>query len=343
MENRKVVIIGDGAVGSTIAYTLMMQDYVNEIAIIDLNINKVEGDVLDMVHGISFVAPKTIKVGTYDDVKDAHIIVITAGVGQKDGETRLDLLKRNIKVFDSIIEKIKNNLSDEAIVLVVTNPVDLLTLHTYKKLGISSNRVIGSGTVLDTSRLKFLLSKEAGVDARNIHALVIGEHGDSEVSAFSVSTIAGLPIDKFLEENGKKVEEVYEELHEKVKNSAYEIINKKGATFYAIGLSTAKIIETILNNQKSVLTVSTFIENEFNGMIQNVYLSLPSVVGRNGVERILHLEYSYSEVLKLIESSRKLLETYGSCSECGKWFKNNKKSIIINECRFSSVGRATPS
>ena len=316
MENRKVVIIGDGAVGSTIAYTLMMQDYVNEIAIIDLNINKVEGDVLDMVHGVSFVSPKSIKVGTYDDVKDAHIIVITAGVGQKEGETRLDLLKRNIDVFDSIIDNIKPNLSNDAVVLVVTNPVDLLTLHTYKRLGIPSNRVIGSGTVLDTSRLKFLLSKEANIDTRNIHALVIGEHGDSEVSAFSVSTIAGLSIEKYLEDNGKNAEKVCAEIHEKVKNAAYEIINKKGATFYAIGLSTAKIIETILNNQKSVLTVSTFIENEFNGMIQNVYLSLPSVVGRNGVERILHLNYSYAEVLKLIESSKKLHETYGTCSNC---------------------------
>lgn len=318
MENRKVVIIGDGAVGSTTAYTLMMQHYVNEIAIIDLNKEKVEGDVLDMVHGVSFVTPKVIKAGTYEDVKDAHIIVITAGVGQKEGETRLDLLKRNIKVFDSIIDQIKPNLSKDAIVLVVTNPVDLLTLHTYKKLGIPANRVIGSGTVLDTSRLKFLLSKEADVDPRNIHALVIGEHGDSEVSAFSVSTIAGLPVEKYLEDNGKNAEEVYKDLHEKVKNSAYDIIKKKGATYYAIGLSTAKIIETILNNQRSVLTVSTYIENEFNGMIKGVYLSLPSVVGRKGVERILHLEYSYTEVLKLIDSSKKLLNTYESCQDCGK-------------------------
>ena len=316
MENRKVVIIGDGAVGSTIAYTLMMQDYVNEIAIIDLNVNKVEGDVLDMVHGISFVSPKIIKVGTYDDVTDAHIVVITAGVGQKEGETRLDLLKRNINVFNSIIDEIKPKLSNDAIVLVVTNPVDLLTLHTYKRLGIPANRVIGSGTVLDTSRLKFLLSKEANIDSRNIHALVIGEHGDSEVSAFSVSTIAGVPIEKYLEDNGKNAEAVYKEIHEKVRTAAYEIISKKGATYYAIGLSTAKIIETILNNQRSVLTVSTYIEYEFNGMIQKVYLSLPSVVGRKGVERILHLNYSYSEVLKLIESSKKLLETYENCSNC---------------------------
>jgi L-lactate dehydrogenase len=315
MENRKIVIVGDGAVGSTIAYTLLLQDYVNEISIIDINKDKAEGDVLDMVHGLSFVSPKKVIAGTYDDVKNAHIIVITAGVNQKEGETRLDLLKRNIKVFNSIIDNIKPNLMPDAVVLVVTNPVDLLTLHTYKRLGISSNRVIGTGTVLDTSRLKFLISKEAGVDPRNVHALVIGEHGDSEVSAFSVSTIAGLPVEKYFEDKG---EEFYEELHEKVRNAAYEIIKKKGATYYAIGLSTAKIIETIMNNQKSILTVSTYMQNEFNGMVNDVYLSLPAVVGSKGVERILHLEYSYSEVLKLIESSKKLLETLSSCTECNK-------------------------
>lgn len=313
MENRKIVIIGDGAVGSTIAYTLMMQDYVNEIVIIDVNKDKAEGDVLDMVHGLPFVSPKRIKAGNYEDIKNAHIIVITAGASQKPGETRLDLLKKNLKIFDSIIESIKPNLSDEAIVLVVTNPVDVLSYHTYKKLGISSNRVIGTGTVLDTSRLKFLISQETNVDPRNIHAVVIGEHGDSEVSAFSVTNIAGLPLNKYLEENNKSIEINLNELHEKVKNAAYEIINKKGATFYAIGLSTAKIIETILNNQKSVLTVSTYLKSEFNGMIEDVYLSLPTVLGSQGVERILHLDYSYEEVLKLIESSKTLKNIYFDC------------------------------
>lgn len=318
MENRKIVIVGDGAVGSTIAYTLLQQNYVNEIVIIDINQAKAEGDVLDMVHGLSFVSPKKVIAGTYDDVKNAHIIIITAGVNQKEGETRLDLLRRNIGVFDSIIDNIKPNLSNEAVVLVVTNPVDLLTLHTYRRLGISSKRVIGSGTVLDSSRLKFLISKEADVDPRNVHALVIGEHGDSEVSAFSVSTIAGLPIEKYLELKGKNAEETFSEIHEQVKNAAYEIIKKKGATFYAIGLSTAKIVETILNNTRSVLTVSTYMQNEFNGMIDGVYLSLPAIVGSKGVESILHLEYSYPEVLKLIESSKKLKSTYESCSECNK-------------------------
>ena len=313
MENRKVVIIGDGAVGSTIAYTLLQRSFVNEIAIIDVNKEKAEGDVLDMVHGLSFVTPKIVKAGDYNDIKDAHIIVITAGAAQKPGETRLDLINKNIKIFDSIIDNIKPNLNDEAIILVVTNPVDILTLHTYKKLGISSNRVIGSGTVLDTSRLKYLISTEAGVDPRNIHALVIGEHGDSEVSAFSVATISGLPLDRYLEVNNKIAEDILKNLHESVKNAAYDIINKKGATFYAIGLSTAKIIETIMNNQKSVLTISTYLKHEFNGMIDDVYLSVPTILGSNGVERILHLDYSYEEVLKLIESAKTLSKTYKDC------------------------------
>ena len=313
MENRKIVIIGDGAVGSTIAYTLVMKSFVNEIAIIDVNKEKVEGDVLDMVHGLSFVTPKTIKAGTYDDIKDAHIIVITAGANQKPGETRLDLINKNIKIFDSIIDNIKPNLNEDAIILVVTNPVDILTLHTYKRLGISSNRVIGSGTVLDTSRLKYLLSLEADVDPRNIHALVIGEHGDSEVSAFSVSTIAGLSIEKYFEINNKVAEPKFRKIHEQVKNAAYDIINKKGATFYAIGLSTAKIIETIMNNQKSVLTISTYLQNEFNGMIDDVYLSVPTILGSKGVEKILHPEYSYEEVLKLLESAKTLSKTYKEC------------------------------
>lgn len=316
MENRKVVIIGDGAVGSTIAYTLLMKSFVNEIAIIDVNKNKAEGDVLDMVHGLSFVTPKIVKAGDYDDIKDAHIIVITAGAAQKPGETRLDLINKNIKIFDSIIDNIKPNLNDHAIVLVVTNPVDILTLHTYKRLGISSNRVIGSGTVLDTSRLKYLLSLEAGVDPRNIHALVIGEHGDSEVSAFSVSTISGLSIEKYFEENNKIAEAKLKNIHEQVKNAAYEIINKKGATFYAIGLSIAKIIETIMNNQKSVLTISTYLKNEFNGMIDDCYLSVPTILGNGGVERILHLDYSYEEVLKLIDSAKTLTNTYKDCINC---------------------------
>lgn len=260
MENTKIVIIGDGAVGSTTAYTLMMKDYVNEIVIIDLNMKKAEGDVLDMVHGMSFVSNKKIKAGTYDDLEDAHLVIITAGVGQKDGETRIDLLKRNLLVFDSIIENIKKHLNDEMIILVVTNPVDILSYYTYLKLGIDSSRVIGSGTVLDSSRLKYLLSKDTNIDARNIHAYVVGEHGDSEVSAFSVSSIAGLPIQSYCTKCGKCGGQYMgnlEEIHKNVVSGAYDVISKKGATFYAVALAVERIVDVILNNQNSVLTVST--------------------------------------------------------------------------------------
>lgn len=311
MDNRKVVIIGDGAVGSTTAYTLLLQDYVNEIVIIDVNKRKAEGDILDMKHGMPFVSPKILKAGDYSDCKDAHVVIITAGVAQKEGETRIDLLKRNLKVFDSILENVKPYIDDTMVILVVTNPVDILSYYTYKKLGIDSSRVIGSGTVLDSARLRFLISEDTEIDPRNVHAYVIGEHGDSEVSAFSVANIAESPLLEYYtnESNGDPRVRL-NKLHNQVKNSAYEIIDKKGATYYAIALSTAKIVETILNNQKSVLTVSTLITNKFNNEIDDVYLSLPSIVGNKGVIKILSLNYSYDEVLKLIESAKTLKKQY---------------------------------
>lgn len=296
----------------------MMKDYVNEIVIIDLNMKKAEGDVLDMVHGMSFVSNKKIKAGTYDDLEDAHLVIITAGVGQKDGETRIDLLKRNLLVFDSIIENIKKHLNDEMIILVVTNPVDILSYYTYLKLGIDSSRVIGSGTVLDSSRLKYLLSKDTNIDARNIHAYVVGEHGDSEVSAFSVSSIAGLPIQSYCTKCGKCGGQYMgnlEEIHKNVVSGAYDVISKKGATFYAVALAVERIVDVILNNQNSVLTVSTFIKNMWKGKIQNVYISLPCVIGSDGIVKILELDYSETEKLKIIASADKLKQSFNEVLE----------------------------
>ncbi len=310
INKKKVVVIGDGFVGSSIAYTLMLKDYINEIVIIDVNKDKADGDVLDMVHGISFVSYKKIKSGTYKDIKDAHVVIITAGVGQKDGETRLDLLKRNIKVFDSIIENMKSYLNDELIVLVVTNPVDILSYYTYKKLGISENRVIGSGTVLDTARLKYLISNHINVDARNIHAFVIGEHGDSEVCAFSVSSVSGIPLKDYLNDLNINADKEFNKLNNETKNAAYEIIKKKGSTYYAIALSVEKIVDTILNNNMSILTVSNYVEDDFNGLIKDVYLSLPCVIGSKGIINRLHPNYSYDEVLKLIDSANNLKKLF---------------------------------
>jgi L-lactate dehydrogenase len=313
MDNKKVVIIGDGAVGSTIAYTLFTKSYIDEIDIIDVNKDKVMGDVLDMNQGMSFVANKTIKVGEYTDIKDADLLIITAGAAQKPGETRIDLLNRNINIFKSILDNVKPNLNDRLIVLVVSNPVDILSYFTYKYLKIDSRRVIGSGTVLDSSRLKVLLSEDTKIDARNIHAYVIGEHGDSEVMAFSASSIAGIPVKDYCKTCGKcnmKRLENLEEIEKNVKNAAYEIINKKGATFYAIGLSVERISDTILNNQHSVLTVSSYIESEFSGQIKDVYISLPCVVGREGIEKRLQVSYALDEGVRLIESAKKLKDSF---------------------------------
>ena len=308
MFKRNVVIVGDGAVGSTTAYTLMLSNFVKEISIIDVNKPKTEGDALDMMHGMPFVQPKIVKAGEYSDIANAHVVILTAGVGQKDGETRIDLLKRNIKVFDSIIEGMKPYIHDELIVLVVTNPVDILTYYTYKKLGIPSNRVIGSGTVLDTARLKSAIAEDTKVDARNIHTFVLGEHGDTEVAAFSVTTIGGLPLHRFCQKCGRcKGQHLSQlnRLHEKVKNAAYEIIAKKGATYYAVALAVNKIVETIINDSNSILTVSTLIDEEFEG-VKSFYFSLPCIVNSKGIERVINLDYSEKERQQLAHSANTL-------------------------------------
>ena len=309
MIKRKVVIIGDGFVGSTTAYTLALANYISEISIVDINKEKAEGDALDIMHGMSFVSPKIVKAGDYSDIKDAHIVVLTAGVAQKENETRIDLLKRNIKVFDSIIESMKPYVHDDLIVLVVTNPVDVLTYYTYTKLNLSSNQVIGSGTVLDTARLKHLISEDTGVDSRNIHTFVLGEHGDSEVPAFSVTSVGGLPLEKYCSRCGKckggQLRKLFN-LHEKVKNAAYEIISKKGATYYAVALAVSRIVEAIINNTHSVLTISILIDNEKEFGIKDFYFSLPTVVGEKGVEKIIQLDYDEHERKLLIDSGNKI-------------------------------------
>lgn len=311
MENRKVVIIGDGAVGSSIAFALTIVSLVGEIVIIDINKAKAEGDALDLNHGMSLTSPKKIYAGEYKDVKDARIIILACGVGQREGETRLQLLERNKRVFDSVIDSMKPYLSKEAIVLVVSNPVDILAHYVFQKLDLPAPQVIGSGTVLDTARLKYLLSQDTGIDPRNIHAYVIGEHGDSEIAAFSVTSIAGLPVTKFCEKCGKCKKQRMQNIvsmQDEVRHAAYEIIQKKGATFYGIAISTERILKAILNNEHSVLTVSTYLENEFDGQVSDVYLSLPVVLGQRGVERIIRPEYSKEEVEGLINSARVLKE-----------------------------------
>lgn len=312
MNSRKIAVIGDGFVGSSIAFTMTMGHAVNEIAIIDVNKDKAEGDALDMADGLSFLSvPKTIVSGDYSLVEGAHIIIITAGAAQKPGETRLDLLKKNAGIMESICAGIKPYLDKETIILVVSNPVDILTYLCYKRLGLPSRQVIGSGTVLDTSRLKTAISLDTHIDPRSVHTLVVGEHGDSEVALWSCTSVGGLSLTEYCSKCGKcagRPLSRLHDLHERVKNAAYVVIQKKGSTYYAVALAVSRIVSAILNDENSVLTVSTLLENEFGGVVSDVYLSLPSVVGSSGVDRILHPDYSEEEKSAILASAFALKE-----------------------------------
>ncbi len=295
MYREKAVIIGSGFVGSTIAYTLAVKGLFEDIGIIDLDRDKAEGDAMDISHGVSFVKPVNISSGGYDLCKGADIVIITAGANQKKGETRIELLNRNVGVFKSIADNIKAKTDGEPLVLVVSNPVDVLTYVAWKLLGYKKGRVFGSGTVLDTSRMKYLLGKYTGIDTRNIHTYVVGEHGDSEVAAWSVTSVAGLTPDRFCAER-----DIYE-IPQLVKEAAYEVIDKKGATYYAIALAVARICEAVFGDEKSILTVSSVLEGEYGA--KDIALSVPSVVGGGGVEQVIEVPFDENEMKGLAESS----------------------------------------
>lgn len=307
MFKEKITVIGSGFVGSTISYTLMLSGMFDEIVIIDINRDKAEGDAMDLNHGVSFVSPVNVVAGDYSDAKGSDIVVITAGAAQKEGETRVDLLKRNKVILTDIVTKLMPYITDKTLLLVVSNPVDILTYMTQKISGLPPERVLGSGTVLDTSRLKYQLSLKMGVDARSIHTYMIGEHGDSEVAAFSATSVGGMSIDAFCAASQRctdcgKIGE--QEIYEEVKNAAYEIIRKKGATYYAIALAVRRIIECILGDEHSILTVSSFIKGEFG--LNDICLSLPCVVGAGGVEHVLPLNLSEQEEKLLKDSGQKM-------------------------------------
>ncbi len=296
----KVSIIGAGFVGSTTAYTLMMSGLVSQIIIVDIDGKKAEGEAMDLNHGVSFVSPVQITAGTYADCHNSDIVIISAGANQKPGETRLDLIKKNTEIFKSIIPQVVKYCED-AILLVVTNPVDILTYVTLKISGLPQERVIGSGTVLDTSRFKFLLSEHTGIDIRNIHTYILGEHGDSEVAAWSLTNIAGIKMDEFCRYCSKCDGHSKEEIYEKVKNAAYNIIERKGATYYAVAMGVKRIVECILRNEHSILTVSSLINNLYG--INDICLSLPTIVTEKGILKILELPLAATEIDLLKESA----------------------------------------
>lgn len=303
-RGNRIVIIGVGMVGSTFAYALMINGLASEIIMIDANSERLEGEVLDLNHGSSFVRPALIRAGTYEDCRDADLIVIAAGASQLPGESRLDLLGRNTKIFDSIIGQIKA-VGTKAILLVATNPVDIMTYVTCKLSGFEPGRVIGSGTVLDSARFRYLLSKHCQVDPTNVHAYIIGEHGDSEVPVWSLANIAGIRFQKYCPVCGRNCGSLPKEtIFDEVKNSAYRIIKGKGSTYYAIGLALVQIAESILRDEYSVLTVSTMLDGEYG--LEDVCLSLPSIVTRQGVIKKIAMDLSQTELDGLLNSARVL-------------------------------------
>lgn len=301
MFRGKVVIIGAGNVGSTCAYTLMLSGLFSQIVIIDINKDKADGDALDIAHGVSFVKPVQVSSGDYSDCSNADMVIITAGVSQIPGETRLDLLKRNMDIMREITENIMKYAPEDIILLMVTNPVDILTYAVYKMSGLSKNQVLGSGTVLDTSRLKYMISQKTGIDARNCHTYIIGEHGDSEVAAWSVTNIGGMSMHEFCRYTGKCDLNDLDKMYADVKNSAYEIINKKGATYYAIAAAVLKITECIAGDENSILTVSGVFDGQYG--ISDVALSVPTKVGGEGIENILEVPFSRDEMKGLRDSA----------------------------------------
>lgn len=298
MFKGKIAVVGAGYVGSTIAYTLMISGLVSEIVLLDIDRDKAEGNAIDMNHGVSFVSPVKISAGDYSDIKGSDMVIITAGANQQEGEKRTDLLKRNADIFKNIIDNILRYCSDDTILQVVTNPVDILTYITCKISGFPKEKVFGSGTVLDTSRLKWLIGKKARVDARNVHTYIIGEHGDSEVAAWSITNIAGMSIEDYC---GDPHDNYKNEFYQKTKNAAYEIINKKGATYYAIALAVKRIVECIIGDEDSILTVSSLFDGEYG--ISDICLSVPTLVGAGGAERILEIDFSDDEILGLKKSA----------------------------------------
>ncbi|MCI8428074.1 MAG: L-lactate dehydrogenase [Lachnospira sp.] len=300
---RKVAVIGCGFVGSASAFALMQSGLFSEMVLLDSDTQKAEGEALDISHGTPFARPMKIYAGSYDDIVDAAIIVVTAGANQKPGETRLDLVKKNVEIFKNIIPQISQR-ECHGIILVVSNPVDILTYTALKISGFPSNRVIGSGTVLDTGRMKEILGKMLKVDSRSIHAFIIGEHGDSEIAAISSANVSGTPLDDFCKSHaGGEIKDL-DKIAEEVKNSAYEIIERKHATYYGIAMSVKRICEAIVRDEKSILPISSIMEGEYG--IEDVALSMPAIVGKDGMERKIPIALNYDELNKLQESAKTL-------------------------------------
>jgi L-lactate dehydrogenase len=303
----RVVLIGTGAVGCSYAYSMINQGVAEELVLIDVNEAKSEGEAMDLNHGMPF-APSPTKVwsGSYEDCGSADLVVITAGLAQKPGETRLELVEKNTRIFKTIVKNVMNSGFD-GIFLVATNPVDILTHVTMKESGLPKERVIGSGTVLDSARLRFALGQFFDVDTRNVHAYIIGEHGDTELPVWSHTSIGVKQLDTVLEAKNDLNKELLEDIFVNVRDAAYHIIERKGATYYGIGMSLVRITKAILNNENSILTVSAYLNGEYGH--QNVYIGVPAVINRDGIREVIELELNEKEKDQFDRSVSVLKET----------------------------------
>lgn len=304
MNLQKCAVIGTGFVGATVAYTLATSGLFSELVLLDANRAKAEGEAADISHGVSFAQPCAVYAGDYQDLADCGLVIIAAGANQKPGETRIDLLHRNQAILQSILGAVIPVCPD-CILLIVSNPVDILTYMAGKISGLPAGRVIGSGTVLDTARLKYLLGQHLRVDSRNVHAFIIGEHGDSELAVWSSANISGVDLPDYCRVTGKRATpESLDEIYRSVRDSAYAIIEGKGATYYGIGMAVLRIARAIVRDERSVLPVSSLVTGHYG--VSEVCLGLPTVLGRNGVEAVLDIPLSYEEKKQLQSSAAKL-------------------------------------
>ncbi|MGV3244248.1 L-lactate dehydrogenase [Staphylococcus sp. 11261D007BR] len=308
-KSNKVVLVGNGAVGSSYAFTMMSQGVADELVIIDINEDKVRGDVLDLNHGAPYaMSPVKVKAGQYQDCSDADLVVICAGAPQKVGETRLDLIEKNAKIYKDIISSIMDSGFD-GIFLIAANPVDILTYVTLKYSGLPKHRVIGSGTILDSARFRYLLSEEFDVAPSSVHANIIGEHGDSEVPVWSTATIAGIPLEDVIKNDPDKAH-LIDDIYVKTRDAAYDIIQAKGATYYGVAMGLMHISKAILKNQNVVLTVSSYLEGEYGQT--GVYTGVPTVINGEGATRIIETPLTEEEKEKFVKSVNILKEQQDS-------------------------------
>jgi L-lactate dehydrogenase len=309
----RVAVVGVGNVGASFAYALLLSGLASEIVLIDQNQERAEGESMDLNHTIPFAHPAHVWAGDYDDCAGAAVTVITAGANQRPGETRLDLVARNAAIFRGIIPRVAA-ANPDGVVLVAANPVDVLTHTALQFSGLPPSRVIGSGTTLDTARFRFLISRHFGVDARSVHAYIIGEHGDGEVPVWSLANIAGMRLSDYCAANGVVLDDTTRQtLYEQTRDAAYEIIQRKGATYYAIGAGLVRIVEAILRDQRTVLTVSSLIDGYYG--LSDVAFSLPTVIDRGGVEQVIRLRLADDEETSLRRSADVLREHIQSIAE----------------------------